>query len=85
MKPVEYLSDECTSIEASTTQNAGDPKEHGVFADDLESTKLILTVDCLCKRVPSDARLCEARVVDICQKMGTGDIEAILDSLCDAI
>ena len=44
IEPVEHLSDGSTSIEASTTEKAGDPKEHayGVFADELETTKLIL-------------------------------------------
>ena len=41
-KPVKHLGDESSSIEAATTENGGDPKEHGVFADELETTKLFL-------------------------------------------
>ena len=44
-----------------------------------------LTVDSLCKRIPSAARLGEARIVHIGQKIGTCDIETELDSPCDAI
>ena len=44
-----------------------------------------LTVDRFSERVPSTARLCEVRVVHVGQKMSTRDIDAILDSPCDAI
>ena len=44
-----------------------------------------LTVNSLCKRVPSVARLCEARIVHIRHKIGTRDVEPILHCFGDAI
>ena len=39
---MKHLGDESSSIEAATIENGGDVEEHGVFADELETTKLIL-------------------------------------------
>jgi len=84
---MKHLGYESSSIEAATTKNGGDPKGHGygVFADELETTKLILTVDSCSEGVPSFARLGEARIVHIGQKISTRDFEHILHCFGDTM
>ena len=60
------------------------------FQDKIKNRKCMqrgthLTVDRFSERVPSTARPVEVWVVHVGQKMGTADVEPVLDSPCDAI